>query len=288
MKLLIFLILLFSSLNICFGMDRNLPIDSLELIVIDSIVVYDDPYLFKNGEIEDYGFSPVWINGFCSTNNPAFFNRDAIKAMDYVHQSLNIEASILQIYYDEWTPNPKVNLAIYVLGDIYFQDEVSKDKYIVSPIWAAPFNHPVRISQLDINKLGGVHRSKLDSCDTFYPFYQNDHGAFLFYKYENGVYKKCRDSHLYEVLKWELKASGGMFSSAKGFLQLIERQETYIRSRLENGRRIFETVKNTPNGPVVVGGNDGKTWFSRYWWTIAIGLAALAVLAYLVLSKRKK
>ncbi|MDP3441965.1 MAG: LPXTG cell wall anchor domain-containing protein [Ignavibacteria bacterium] len=288
MRVLTVLFLLLGILNFCFGQGRNLPIDSLVHISVDSIVVYDDPYVITNGEIEYYGFSPVWLKGFCSTNIPTFFKRDASKAMPYVHHSLDIEEFGLQQFYDKWVPNPNINLAIYILGDIYFHDKINKDMYIMSPIWAAPFNYPVRISQLDTTKLGGNHRVKLDSCDTYYPFYQNDHGAFLFYKYEDGVFKKCRDSYLYEVLRWDLKASGGMFSSAKGFITMVNRQKTYTRSRLVNGHRIFETVKNTPDGPVVVGENDGKAWVTRYWWAIAIGLAVVGLLGFVVFRRRNK
>jgi|GEM_PF-4536919 len=290
MKLLIILILLFSSLNLCFGGDRNIPIDSLTHIAIDSIICYDDPYVITNGKIEELGFSPVWLNGFCSTNIPTFYDRNASKAMPYIHNSLDIEETALQKFYDEWVPKPDQNndFSIFILGDIYFHNITTNEKYIKSPIWAVPFNQPVRISQLDTTKLGGHNSTKLDSNDVYFSFYQNDHGAFLFYKYENGVYKKCRDSYLYEVLSWDLKASGGMFSSAKGFITTVKNQKTYTRSRLVNGHRIFETVKNMPNGPVVVRENDGKAWSQQYWWAIAGGLLALVALSYFILRRRKK
>lgn len=290
MKVRTILFLLFGTLNFCFGRGRNLPIDSLAHISIDSIVVYDDPYIITNGEIEDHGFSPVWLKGFCSTSIPTYFYKKAKDGLQYVHSSINVSEESLQEFYNKWVPkpDPNIDLTRYILGDIYFHDKSSNEKYIYCPAWGGRYNLPVRLSQLDTAKLGGRNRNKLDNSDAYYPFYRDDHGTYFLYKYEDGVYKKCDGLFLYGVLKWDTQASGGTFSSAKGLIKLVDRQKTYTRSRLENRHRIFETVKNTPKGPVVVGENDGKAWVTRYWWAIAIGLAIVGLLGFVVFRRRNK
>lgn len=253
MKVQTILFLLFGSVSLCSGQVRNLPIDSLSHIVVDSIVVYDDPYIVTNGEIEKLGFSPVWLKGFCSTSIPTYFNRKAKDGLQYIHNSIKVSEESLQEFYNKWVPkpDPSIDLTTYILGDIFFHDKSSNEKYIYSPAWRARYNSPVRLSRLDVAKLGELNRDKLDSTDAFFPFYRDDHGTYFFYKYEDDVYKKCFDLILVEVLKWDLK-SFSVYSSAKDIINLAGRQKTYVRSRLSNGKRIFEIVKNTPNGSVVV------------------------------------
>ena len=250
----LFIILLLSILtNFCSAQERNLPIYSLSHITIDSVVMYDDPFKVTNGELENKGYSPVWLNAFCATAVPTFFDRDAKKALLYIHKSFNLDEAALQSFYDNWVPNPilDIDITIYILGDIYFHDNINNERYIYTPMWGTRYDLPVRLSALDTAFLGTPNKSQLDSIDVFFPFYRNDHKAWFFYILENGVYKKCKDLLLYDVLKWNMK-DFSIQSSAKELIEIIYSQKNYARSRLENGHRVFETVMNTPKGPVVV------------------------------------
>lgn len=292
MKLLTLTLLILAFIS-GYSQKRNLPIDSISHIQIDSIVFYDDPYVISNTVHENNGFKPVWQLAYDATANPLSFGKDAKKAMLYLHESLGIEESGLQNFYNNWIPkpDPNIDLTWYALGDIYFTDKNSQIHYIYSPAWGARYNLPVRLSELDTAKLGVLDRDELDSSDMYYPFYRDDHGTYSLYVYEDNIYKDYKALELYDILKWNHKSSGGTFSSAKGFIKLVDRQETYIRSRLINGNRIFETVKNTPNGPVVVGEKDDekdKAGEQSYWWMIVIGLVAVALLGYVVFKRRKK
>lgn len=289
MRLTIVTIFLF-VFSVCYGKERNLPIDSISHIQIDSIVFYDEPYIISNAVHENNGFKPVWIRAYDAVSNPLAFERDAKKAMPYLHESIGKSELEVQNFFNKWIPkpDPKIDLTWYVLSEIFFTDKITQVHYIYVPAWGARYNLPVWLSQLDTTKLGGYHHSELDSSDIYYPFYRDDHGTYSFYIFEDSTYKNCDGLLMYNVLKWNMQANGGMFKSAKGIIALINRQKTYTRSRLVNGHRIFETVKNTPNGPVVVRENDGKAWSQQYWWAIAGGLAALALLAYFILIRRKK
>ncbi|MBS2210451.1 hypothetical protein KEM09_03515 [Carboxylicivirga mesophila] len=290
MKFKFTVILFLVILKWSYCQSRNLPIESIPHISIDSIFLYDDPYIITNGVIEDYSYSPVWLEAFCAITIPTYFNRNVEGAIPYLHSSLEVTKSALQKHYSNW--HPSNGLVIYILGDIYFHDIVTNDKYIKTPIWVTDFNHPVCLSLLDTAKLGQPRNStEIDSCDAYSQFYQNDHGAFFFYKYESHKYKKCRERYLYEVLKWDINAPGGMYKSLKGFIELIEKQDTFTRSRVVNDKRIFETVNNTPDGPVVVKPNDEKKETNSkmlidYWWALLFG-AVLVILVVLLMRKRK-
>lgn len=270
------------------GRGHNIPIDSVTHIQIDSIIVYDTPYVICNAEHENNGFKPVWNKAYDATSNPHLFHHKAHNAMPYLHKSLEIEENKLQKFYDTWVqqPDSSIDLTWYVLGDIYFHDKESS--YIYSPAWGARYNIPVQLSDLNIDNLGLIDRSELDTCDMYYPFYRDDHGTFSFYILEDGNYKDCKASMIYDILQWDIKALDGTFGNAKRFLEFIKRQKTYTRSRIENGQRIFETIKNTPDGPVVVKQvDDNETpdnWLYKYWWV----LAAIVLFGLLVIALKRK
>ncbi|MBS2210452.1 hypothetical protein KEM09_03520 [Carboxylicivirga mesophila] len=234
--------------SISYAREYNHAIDSLSHIRIDSIILFDDPYIICNAEHEKKGFVPVWRKAYDATSVPTPFNRNADEGIKFLHSSLNVDISELQDFYNTWVPkpDPNIDLTWYVLGDIYFYDEITEKNYIFSPAWGGSYHLPVRLSQLDINQLGLVHKSKLDTCDYYYPFYRDDHGTYSFYIEEGKVVRKCDALLLYEICRWKPEGVGGSFSSFKGFLELIRRQDFYIRSRVENGKRIFETVNNPP------------------------------------------
>lgn len=291
LKLTLLLFLIVNSIS--YAREYNHAIDSLSNIRIDSIILFDDPYIICNAEHEKSGFVPIWSKAYDAAGVPISFKRNAYEGVKYLHSSLNIEINELQEFYDTWVPkpDPTIDLTWYVLGDIYFYDRITKKNYIYSPAWGCRYNLPVRLSQLDVNQLGLVDESELDTCDLYYPFYRDDHGTYSFYIEEGQIFKKCDALLLYDICNWKPKGKGGTFSSAKGFLKLLERQDSYIRSRIVDGKRIFETVKNTPEGPVVVRnqndtGDETSCWIVRYWWAIMGSI--LLIIFLLVFLKRNK
>lgn len=285
MKRIIFITLvLIYSINV---FSINLPIDSIPNIVIDSIIFYDDPFVITEDKIESKGNSPVWIKGFCSTSLPTFFDLDAKKGIKYIHSSIAATEIDLQDFYNKWKPNDK--LTRYMLGDIYFHDNKTNKRYIWTISWAMLNNNSVRLSNLDLSKF----RNRNCENDKYELFYKNDYSSFYFYVKENGVYKKCNDLYLFEVLNWDIRSKGGTFKSGRKFIEFVSRQKKYIRSRIVNSKRIFETVKNTPNGKVVVpikNKNINKVTLQRekdYKWYIVVGLFLILGLL-LILRKRRK
>lgn len=260
MKFRIPLLLLVVTTNFAFAQTRNVAVDSLEHIKIDSIVFYDDPYIISNAIHENKGFIPSWKNAFDASSNPLTFERNAKKAMPYMHNSLNASESDLQKFYNTWIqqPDTTIELTTYILCDIYFTDLSSQIHYIYSPAWGERYDLPVRLSELDTSKLGLVYRNELNISDAYYRFYRDDHGTYEFFIFEDNVYKKCDALLLYNILKWDFKSLSGTFNSAKGLINFINRQECYIRSRTEDNQRIFERVKNTSNGLEILNDINSK------------------------------
>jgi len=104
-------------------------------------------------------------------------------------------------------------------------------------------------SKVDNVSFGDINStSKISSNNPF-----KDLGSITVpYIYEDNLLKLANQPYVFdEVLKSKSVIWRGLIF--KDFSVLLANASTYTRSRLVNGHRIFETVKNTPNGPVVVG-----------------------------------
>jgi len=264
--------------------------DKADHLKVDSIIYYQNPLVLKYDTIQEKNTIPVWFPAYCAEKNPFFFRNYLKEAPAYFQNRLQITDSILKksldIYNQYSLEEIKPEPYNYIFAEIWLTSKETDQKVIlVISNRILHYIPKMDYDNLDTTLLGKGQPYFESNPDVYHEIYSGFTNTYCFI-YEDSLWKFADQMY---VIKEIVNKNGVIYyGGIKSFKQFIKRADSYTRGRIVNGHRIFETVKNTPNGPVVVGENDGKAWCQRYWWAITGCLAALALLAYFILRRRKK
>ncbi len=264
------------------GGKTEVYLDKLPDIKIEKLVFYQNPLFIEYEKLTD-DYVPEWYPAYCANGYFAYFKDYAHEAVKYFHsisgittEQLSIPIKVIKeksLTLQDLYPNPYE----YMFGEIWFTYQETKERIVLVMGYVPP-------SKVDNVNFGDINSTGKISSDNPFKDLGNITMPFI---YEDNLLKLANQPYVFdEVLKSKSVIWKGVVFD--DFSVLLKNASTYTRSRLVNGHRIFETVKNTPNGPVVVGGSEGKAWYQRYWWAIAGGLLALVALSYFILRRRKK
>lgn len=242
---------------------------------IDSVVYYCNPFITNYFEPIERDYKPAWLQASLISRRPDLFEDYITDAIKYSHSSISQDtAMIAKTKKDRIETISQLKFAnknkplSYTLGEIWFT-ELEKN---VTMVAVSHFFKPDSVS-LNINL-------EKDSLSI------NSIGA-KFYILSNGIVKNVGVG-----INEQLQLDNYRFWAFNDFKKIMSIVPTYKRSFIVNGHRIFETVKNTHNGPVVVDKNGNiigsQPWYLKYWWALAAGLAIIALLVLFVRRKSKK
>ena len=229
------------------GDKTKVYLDKLPDIKIEKLVFYQNPLFIEYEKLTD-AYIPEWYPAYCANGYFAYFKDYAHEAVKYFHSISGITTEQLSkpiqlikekgLTLQDLYPNPYE----YMFGEIWFTCPKTNEKIVLVMGYVPP-------SKVDNVSFGDINStSKISSNNPF-----KDLGSITVpYIYEDNLLKLANQPYVFdEVLKSKSVIWRGLIF--KDFSVLLANASTYTRSRLVNGHRIFETVKNTPNGPVVVG-----------------------------------
>ena len=221
-------------------------LDKLPDIKIEKLIFYQNPLFVEYGKLAD-NYTPEWYPAFCANGYYDYFKDNPYNAVKYYHSisgftKEKLSESIQNVIGGKYSrqdlyPNPYE----YIFGEIWFIYKKTNERIGIVMGYLPP------------NKINNF-KFKTDQCEnkdiSNFPFINMANYVQPFI-YEDDLLKRADPPYVFnKVLKnKELIIKGMTFES---FSVLLKNAPTYVRSRLINDKRIFETVKNTPNGPVVV------------------------------------
>lgn len=235
--------------------------DKLPHIKIDKIVYYETPYTIVRSKPVETIYKPNWYWGYCAGFNPLAFENFVKEAN--IHYALDNQTPEVELekFEQQFNTLKEEQFEVpydYHYGDIYFTDKKTKKQYLMT----MSYRFIKEFQNLDFSKLDTLkfkHPKVLEKGKNFKELSVNEAIVYLpttstYYTLENGTYKL---GNLVNIVT-NVLGEGNSKSFFKGnrfdeFCVMLRRVPNYIRSRVENGQRFFETVKQTPNGIVVIG-----------------------------------
>ena len=236
---------------------------------IDSFVYYVNPFITDYYVPIEKEFTPPWLPAHLIKNRPDLYDNYNDLLREYSHIGVSrdtiinhkIRRSLTEYLDHEKKLYPEKPLFGYTIGEIWFTD-IKTNVQIIS--LSHRYAHSEKPLQINFSNDSLKNTSMI--CQLYY--------------FENDTLKIISSS-LYDSLELDKYS----FWKTTDFIKIMSEVPFYTRSIVKNGHRIFETVKNTPNGPVVVG---NQAWYLRYWWAIAAGLIIIVLLVFLIRRKSKK
>lgn len=234
--------------------------DKLEHIKIDKIVYYETPYTtLCNKPQEEY--QPSWYWGYCAVSYPLAFENYTDDAKFYMTSDLQLSKDELIAYENEFKnikPEGFKAPYMYYFGEIYFTDKKTTKEYLMT--LAYRLDKP--IEQVDFSKIDTLKfkipwdkrkkdlSGKAKDVEVLFVLPTTS----KYFSLEDGVYKGGSTinirTNILERGDKDLYFEGGRLDK---FHIMLRRAPNFVRSKIVNGERIFETVKYTPNGMVVIG-----------------------------------
>ncbi len=220
---------------------KKIPLDSLSNITINKLIYYQEPLYFKKGILSNKSYLPDWYKAECVISNIS--DVKASEKAKYFSKKLGVKVADLEkldkdtttinsrkrqfdkwpskIYYGEvlLTINKTGQQVVLVLNTL-------KEKEFEN----LKFNSPTNNNYEAINANGSYYEPTV-------------------FIYEEGILKAADQ---YEIISQFTKSRKETISvGLEAFQDLLFRSNRYIRSTIQNGKRIFETVENTPTGTKV-------------------------------------
>lgn len=236
-------------------------LDKISHIKIDKIVYYETPYATVRNKPLETTYKPDWYWAYCASSYPLAFNNFAKEANKYFASDFQQSEIELQNYekdFKEMREDQFETPYEYHYGDIYFTDKKSNKQYLMT----LTYRFIKEFQNLDFVKLDTLRFKNpkvLDRGKSFKELNPNEAIIYLpttssYYTLEDGIYKAADIVNIHKNVLGE----GNTKSFIKGkkfgeFNTMLRRASNYIRSRIESGDRVFETVKQTPKGIVVIG-----------------------------------
>lgn len=238
------------------------PYDKLDNIKIDKVVYYESPYTMIAHKPIETTYFPSWYWGYCAKNYPLAFKDYTAEANSFMLPPKSFSESELKAYetkFKSLKPEDFPMPYVYYYSEIYFTDKKSQKQYLALLTYEFEKESPkMEFNKIDIQKFKvpkdwRYKNSKAES-DVFVQVYDAPTVTSYYVLDKDGVYKGGDTAEIHEnILKNGNKNIMVGENRLDHFLDMLKRAPNYIRSWIENGERFFETVKQTPNGIVVIG-----------------------------------
>lgn len=227
---------------------------------------YETPYLTLCNKPEEAEYKPNWYWAYCATNYPPAFSNFASEAIKYYAANNPSSTTELENYERTFKTMNKEDFRlpyIYYFGEIYFTDNKTGEKYIMTMSYRLNKEYKdldfAKIDTLKFKNRKPIAKGKKITDLSVNEILPHLPTTSEFYSFEDNIYKAGNPSYIYD----NILRQGDHNLYFKGdaldqFYVMLRRAPNYIRSRIVNGKRIFETVKQTPKGIVVVGKKRNK------------------------------
>lgn len=223
-------------------------------IKVDEIIYYQQPFKMVYNKPEDNGFKPDWYNAYCVTSYP--------KGLEYYEDSVMFYVDSIDTTTKEQLLNFKTRFEAtslsdfrlpfrYCYGEIILSSKINDHKFLILLKYdlkedIANFDcADIDLLQIEARAKGKKNEA-LDSCDIYFPVYTTIPG-YSIYSIEDGIVKNT-DQHfvLKSVLNNKNQNLFVRFNHLHDFKSILDSIPEYTRSKIVNGQRTFETIKNIP------------------------------------------
>ena len=219
-------------------------------IVVEKRVLYQIPYCLEYcNTIEPY--VPEWYPAYCANGYWDYFDNYARDAVKYFYSKMNISSEQLAQHVESVKPTLE--------GKTPFEKYSGRYQYYYGEIWLRVKSTNERIvllmgyqdQQMERKKDASFAKIEDNGSITFSNPFKGQGNATIHFIFEDNILKFLRYSIYQE--KTGNKRMGTSFSD---FTDSLKVSSNYVLSTIKDGKRIFETIENTPNGPVVKSVSD--------------------------------
>lgn len=248
MKKIIFRALALLSLTICFSLAngqvssyKKIPLDSLPNITINKLIYYQTPIYFYKGVLTNKTYLPNWYEAECAISNISV-HKPSVKAKYY--------AAKLGVKEEELS---RMDKDTFIINTRKRKFEKWPSKIFYGEVWLT-INKTGQQVVLVLNTIKEKEFSNLEFRKPDKKNYEaiNDNGSYFeptVFIYEDRILKVADQ---FEIISQFTNSRKEVISlDLETYQDLLFRSKTYVRSTLTNGKRIFETIENTPNGIIV-------------------------------------
>lgn len=235
------------------NMVRKADIDTLSNIKINKLVFYQHPLCFENDSLKDLtSYVPDWYKAYYATFNSEKFEFRIDELLGLFHSTKGItkELAIDNMKEIKKSGPSKYQLMFpyqYFFGEIWLTYLKTGEQMVLvmnyrtkNKIPALEFNQPIK----KMNRMNEKIDSLTMKSNTMNVYIYED-GRLKYADYQYGMKQLiCRNSSYMTI------------SGLHDFKDVLFRAHTYIRSVIMDGKRVFETIENTPNGTLVKSVSD--------------------------------
>jgi hypothetical protein len=227
--------------------------DTLSHIKIDKIVFYQHPIYTQYYTLSDTSYIPIWYQTFHAVNHSEEYETRIDDFLKLFHSSIVVtKEKVLTVINKIKTNGHNAAYQMYpyqyYFGEIWFTYLKTGEKMMA----LLDYTSQTLLLALDLNlpikKENWTIEENLDKDKT-------KSAGFEFFIQEEGITKKANMFYVYTQVI-QRNNSYAALGDLREFKDMLYRVPTYIRSTIKDGKRIFETIENTPNGPVVKSVSD--------------------------------
>lgn len=231
---------------------RMADIDTISYISIDKLIYYQNPLVLEYNSLIDKEYVPIWYKPYCANANYEYF-KDYPKEAAGLFQSIS---GVTEEKLSEYLKKTKAkgslkdNLLLpftYIFGEIWITYRKTGEQIIYTQSYESEKTIPKLEFREPVVKKNLLNE-KTDSIKEL-------SGSITSYIYENGILKRANQPIVWKGMI--CNNSKYMISgSLNSFKDILFRAPRYIRSVVKDGKRVFETIENTKEGPVVKSVSD--------------------------------
>lgn len=218
---------------------KSVTIDSIQDLRIDKAIFYRDPICMEYSFLTDTTYIPQWYDAFCAFCNVEHFRNYPSDALKYYHSQAGASESMLRDFYNKvvqagGTKKYQIKSPYkYIFGELQMTLVKSGEKVVL--IFGADSNVELKNLRFNQPTRKNINNEKTDSIN-------NPSTSIFAFMEEDGVLKVPDQMHVIN----DLILNGGQYfigGDLAAIKDIMYRANIYVQSEIENGKRIFKTMK---------------------------------------------
>lgn len=213
---------------------KEIPLDSLSNISIKKLIYYQEPLYFKRLNLTNKSYLPDWYEAECAKMNVS--NMKASEKAKYYSKKLEIK--------EEDLARMDKDTAIINARKRHLEKKPSKI------IYGEVHLTIIKTGQLVVLTLSTINEKEFGDLKFQDPVKKNhetinENGTYLsptVYIYEDGILKVADQYEIISQFTDNLNEVGNF--GLEAYQDMLFRSKGYIKSNIENGKRVFETMEN--------------------------------------------
>jgi len=230
----------------------SVSIDTLTYLKIDKLIFYQDPLEFKYGSIVESSYMPEWYKAYCANSNYEYFKNYPQEAVHFFHSKSGVTEEKLAEHMKNTEAKGGLKKSMELLPYSYFFGEIwltylkTGEQIVITQSYDlekqipnVKFNQPIKAKNERNEKVDSL-KSKLIGINA--------------YILEDKLLKRANQRDVIDQMI--LNSSYFYAANITSFKDMLYRSPQYIRSVIVDGKRVFETIKNTKDGSNVISTSD--------------------------------